>query len=445
MYDVGGNRVKKYTRTAGGNWETITYIDGLIEYREDQDGKIQSINHVMDDTKRIATIRDGYDFGDTTPAIKYNLDDHLGSSNVLVDENGTLVNQEEYYPFGETSFGSYAKKRYRFCGKEKDEESGMYYYGARYYSPWLCRFISVDPLAGKYVFQTPYAYADNNPINKMDYNGEGTDGEQPKNDKPKESSTTVVNGVSYETYTIKSGDTLSEIAQNKKVDMGFLAMMNGIKDVNNIKAGDKILIIKAVPGATNKQAEKSAKQTQPQQASAQKMVTASNLPRSQNTNQQSSTISENGYSFFGSHDINLTIGPQIGFKGAIGGLKAEAKLNLMSVTLLGYESKKIGNFDRENKYDWVGKDNRSTIKQSAGLAVLGGASIERKFDGFMYKSENENVEVKTSYGLFEHSVSFDYAKKEVTTSFYLQINVDVALLLGIDTSIKWGIMKKERF
>lgn len=174
LYDAGGNRVKKYTRTAGGNWETITYIDGLIEYREDQDGKIQSINHVMDDTKRIATIREGNDFGDTTPAIKYNLDDHLGSSNVLVDENGTLVNQEEYYPFGETSFGSYTKKRYRFCGKEKDEESGMYYYGARYYSPWLCRFISVDPLAGKYVFQTPYAYADNNPINKMDYNGEGT-------------------------------------------------------------------------------------------------------------------------------------------------------------------------------------------------------------------------------------------------------------------------------
>lgn len=128
----------------------------------------------MDDTRRIATIREGKDFGDSTPAVKYNLDDHLGSSNILVDDSGTLVNQEEYYPFGETSFGSYAKKRYRFCGKEKDEESGMYYYGARYYSPWLCRFISVDPKAGKYVFQTPYAYADNNPINKMDYNGEGT-------------------------------------------------------------------------------------------------------------------------------------------------------------------------------------------------------------------------------------------------------------------------------
>ena len=185
LYDAGGNRVKKYTRTAGGNWETITYIDGIIEYRENDANDYQSINHVMDDTKRIATIREGDTFGDTTPAIKYNLDDHIGSSNILVDENGTLVNIEEYYPFGETSFGSYAKKRYRFCGKEKDEESGVYYYGARYYSPWLCRFINVDPKAGKYVFQTPYAYADNNPINKMDYNGEGTrEGEGGTNPTP---------------------------------------------------------------------------------------------------------------------------------------------------------------------------------------------------------------------------------------------------------------------
>ena len=43
----------------------------------------------MDDTRRIATIREGKDFGDSTPAIKYNLDDRLGSSNILVDENGT--------------------------------------------------------------------------------------------------------------------------------------------------------------------------------------------------------------------------------------------------------------------------------------------------------------------------------------------------------------------
>ena len=79
----------------------------------------------------------------------------------------------------ETSFGSYAKKRYRFCGKEKDEESGFYYYGMRYYSAWTCRFISVDPLADKYAYQSPYPYASNKPINYTDIDGAETPGQPP--------------------------------------------------------------------------------------------------------------------------------------------------------------------------------------------------------------------------------------------------------------------------
>jgi hypothetical protein len=79
----------------------------------------------MDDQKRIASKRSGDDFGDTKPPIQYFLDDHLGSSSVSLTDNGTEVSREEYYPFGETSFGSFAKKRYRFCGKERDEESGF--------------------------------------------------------------------------------------------------------------------------------------------------------------------------------------------------------------------------------------------------------------------------------------------------------------------------------
>jgi len=171
MYDSGGNRVKKFTRVSGGDWESITYIDGLIEYREDNVTNIGSISHIVDDTRRVATVRNRHAFGDSTPDVKYNLDDHLGSSSLQLDTSGTLISREEYYPFGETSFGSYGKKRYRFCGKEKDEESGLYYYGARYYSPWTCRFVSVDPLASKYPFYTPYQYAGNQPINFIDLDG----------------------------------------------------------------------------------------------------------------------------------------------------------------------------------------------------------------------------------------------------------------------------------
>src|SRR5690606_8398722 len=48
---------------------------------------------------------------------------------------------------------------------------GLYYYGARYYLPWTCRFISIDPLASDYPFYTPYNYAGNKPINKIDIDG----------------------------------------------------------------------------------------------------------------------------------------------------------------------------------------------------------------------------------------------------------------------------------
>jgi RHS repeat-associated protein len=101
--------------------------------------------------------------------------DHLSSSTQQLDTNGTLVSREEYYPFGETSFGSYEKKRYRFCGKERDDESGLYYYGARYYAAWTCRFTTVDPLAIKYAHQSSYCYADNNPIMKNDPTGMGSE------------------------------------------------------------------------------------------------------------------------------------------------------------------------------------------------------------------------------------------------------------------------------
>jgi RHS repeat-associated protein len=219
LYDAGGNRVKKFTRTSGGNWQSTTYIDGIIEYTEDDSSNIGSISHIMDDSKRIATVREGYDFGDSTPAVKYNLDDHLGSSNVSVDDAGALVSFEEYYPFGETSFGSYGKKRYRFCGKEKDEESGLYYYGARYYSPWTCRFTSVDPLAGKYPFYTAYQYAGNKPIISIDRDGLEETGKSPQQNPSDSSSTNNTPAASDSTATNKT-DTIcnSPTPTNTKTD-----------------------------------------------------------------------------------------------------------------------------------------------------------------------------------------------------------------------------------
>jgi len=60
---------------------------------------------------------------------------------------------------------------YKYCGKERDEETGLYYYGARYYAAWLCRFVSVDPLNEKYPELSAYQYASNRPITMIDLDG----------------------------------------------------------------------------------------------------------------------------------------------------------------------------------------------------------------------------------------------------------------------------------
>lgn len=165
---AGGQRIKKLVRTSGGGYESTVYIGGIYEYKTDGTDE-QNTLHILDGSSRIAMVRTGDSFGDSTPAIKFNLEDPLGSSVVLLNDTGGIVNKEEYYPFGETSFGSYALKRYRFQGKEKDSESGLYYFGARYYCAASCRFISVDAVIQP--AESPYAGMGNNPVSKIDPDG----------------------------------------------------------------------------------------------------------------------------------------------------------------------------------------------------------------------------------------------------------------------------------
>src|SRR5690606_31671700 len=81
-------------------------------------------------------------------------------------------NQSKYYkvPYPTTNTGSYDNK-WKFNGKELDDATQMYYYGARYYDPRISIFVSVDPLAEKFVGWTPYHYVHNNPINLIDPTG----------------------------------------------------------------------------------------------------------------------------------------------------------------------------------------------------------------------------------------------------------------------------------
>jgi len=181
LYDAGGERVKKLVRKQGGQVEVTVYIDGFFEHRSVvRAGKTvenNNILHVMDNTTRIALVRAGSFSQDPAPAIQYHLGDHLGSSVAVIDEKGTKVNREEYTPYGETSFGSFAHKRYRYTGKERDEESGLYYHGARYYVPWLARWASGDPadhertLAGLF-YRSSYVYVEDRPLGAVDPDGQ---------------------------------------------------------------------------------------------------------------------------------------------------------------------------------------------------------------------------------------------------------------------------------
>ena len=100
--------------------------------------------------------------------------DHLGSSNYITNLAGNVSQHMEYLPFGETLVEEHLNSNnspYKFNGKELDEETGNYYYGARYYDPKTSIWLSVDPLAEKYPGISPYAYVANNPLNYIDPDG----------------------------------------------------------------------------------------------------------------------------------------------------------------------------------------------------------------------------------------------------------------------------------
>ena len=103
--------------------------------------------------------------------------DHLGSSTLITDGNGQLVQQIEYLPYGEVflekqASGSTYATPYKFNGKELDEETGLYYYGARYMNPRLSVWYGCDPLQEKYPDKSSYTYCNDNPTRCIDPNGQ---------------------------------------------------------------------------------------------------------------------------------------------------------------------------------------------------------------------------------------------------------------------------------
>ena len=111
----------------------------------------------------------------TRPAHRYQLGNHLGSVSLELDNEAHIISYEEYTPYGNTSYQAVRSrtetpKRYRYTSKERDEENRLYYHGARYYAPWLGRWISTDPL-GMDDGINLYSYASDRPLNYYDDSG----------------------------------------------------------------------------------------------------------------------------------------------------------------------------------------------------------------------------------------------------------------------------------
>jgi RHS repeat-associated protein len=133
--------------------------------------------HVMDDKQRIALVETRTQGDDHSPGqlIRYQFGNHLGSASLELDDAGQIISYEEYYAYGSTSYQAVRSqteppKRLRYTGMERDEESGLEYHSARYYLPWLGRWLSGDPIGIKGGWHL-YVYCRSNPIALIDLDG----------------------------------------------------------------------------------------------------------------------------------------------------------------------------------------------------------------------------------------------------------------------------------
>lgn len=162
------------------------YLDGAEIKRVSRNGDLileRTTSHISDGTNRIALLHQWRhdhrrsETDDTSQKrIHYQLSNHLGSASLEVNAVGHEISYEEYFPFGGAAFiaGRDSKevslKDYRYSGKERDDATGLYYYGFRYYVPWTGRWLSPDPIGPEDGLNL-YQFVRNNPVILVDADG----------------------------------------------------------------------------------------------------------------------------------------------------------------------------------------------------------------------------------------------------------------------------------
>ena len=186
-YNSGAERVRKssYLAASAGVTPARTSerinLGGIEVYREfTADGTVSLAREtlmVADGTQTTAIVETRTAGSDAAPQqqVRYQYGNHLGSAVLELDDAADIVSYEEYFPYGSTSYQAVASqtdlpKRYRYTGKERDQENDLYYHGARYYAPWLGRWISCDPQG---IADGPdlYVYGHDAPLRFVDSSG----------------------------------------------------------------------------------------------------------------------------------------------------------------------------------------------------------------------------------------------------------------------------------
>jgi RHS repeat-associated protein len=185
-YDAAGQRVRSVIATASGRVaDERLYLGGYEIHRQYRGGGGVQLEretlHAAIGSQRVALvetaiIENGVEIAQPVSRQRYQLGNHQGTALLEINEAGLTISYEEYYPYGDTAYHSaranveVSAKRYRYNGKERDAETGLYYYGARYYMPWLGRWMSCDPL-GPVDGLNLYTYVSGNPVKHVDATG----------------------------------------------------------------------------------------------------------------------------------------------------------------------------------------------------------------------------------------------------------------------------------